>query len=83
MVTVIVCTHNEAQSSIQVNAANIGQYLGASVTALDAQLVDLTLGNISSLFSLIQLMLQLAELAKMNIGLFLLFRSSKSKNVTQ
>lgn len=83
MVTVLVCTNTEEQSSIQVNAANIGQYLGASVTALDAQLVDLSLSNISSLLSLIQLMLQFAELAKMNISLFLLFRSSKSKNVTQ
>lgn len=73
----------EEQSSIQVNAARTEQYLGASVTAFDAQLVDLTLSNISSLFSLIKLMLQLAELAEMNISLFFLLRSSKKKNVTQ
>lgn len=63
----------------RVHATN----LRASITTLDAQLVDLTLSNISSLFSLVQLMLQLAELAKMNISLFLLFRLSKREKVTQ
>ena len=38
-------------------------YLGASIAALGTQLVDLGLSNVSSLLNLIQLMLQLAELA--------------------
>lgn len=54
----------------RVHASN----LGANITALDAQLVDLSLSDVSSLFGLVQLMLQLAELAKMNISLFLLLR---------
>lgn len=53
-----------------VSAAN----LGAGVAALDAQLVDLTLGDIGSFFSFIQLVLELTELAEMNIGLLLLSR---------
>lgn len=47
--------------------------LGARVAALGTQLVDLSLCDVSPLFGLIQLMLQLAELAKMIISLFLLF----------
>lgn len=59
----VVCLHHAL-------AAN----LGAAVTALDAQLVDLTLGNIGSLFSFVQLVLELTELAEVNVCLFLLFR---------
>lgn len=40
----------------RVHASN----LGAHITALGAQLVDLSLSDVSSLISLIQLMLQLA-----------------------
>lgn len=48
--------------------------LRTNITALDAQLVDLTLSDVSPLLSLIQLVLQLAELSKVDICLFLLLK---------
>ena len=47
-------------------------YLGSHITALGTQLVDLRLCDVSSLLSLVQLMLQLTELAQMSVGLLLL-----------
>lgn len=47
--------------------------LGASISGLGTQLVDLRLSDVSSLLGLVQLVLLLAELAEMNIGLLLLF----------
>ena len=47
--------------------------LGAPVAALGPQLVDLCLSDVRSLLSLVQLMLQLTELAQVAVGLFLLF----------
>lgn len=46
--------------------------LGASVAALDAQLVDLALSDVGSFFSFVQLVLELTELAQVNVGLLLL-----------
>lgn len=51
--------------------------LGSDIAALGTKLVDLRLSDVSSLFSLLQLMLHLAELAKMNISLFFLLRLMK------
>lgn len=48
--------------------------LGARVPALDPQLVDLALSDIGSFFGFVQLVLELAELAEVNVGLFLLLR---------
>ena len=47
--------------------------LGAPIAALGPQLVDLGLSDVRSLLSLVQLMLQLTELAQVAVGLFLLF----------
>jgi len=49
-----------------------GTHLGANVTALGPQLVDLGLGNVRPLLCLIQLVLHLAELGQVGVGLFLL-----------
>ena len=49
------------------------------VSALGTHLVDLRLSDVGSLFSLVQLMLQLAELAQMSIGLLLLKDSQRTK----
>lgn len=46
--------------------------LGTNIAALDAQLVDLTLGDVGPLLGLVQLMLQLAELSEMDVCLFFL-----------
>lgn len=51
--------------------------LGTRIAALGTQLVDLRLCDVGSLFSLVQLMLQFAELAQMNISLFLLKKTSR------
>lgn len=59
----------------RVHASN----LGASITALDTQLVDLRLSDVSSLFSLVQLVLQFTELAQMSIGLLFLQDSTKTQ----
>lgn len=47
-------------------------YLGAHVTAFGAQLVDLRLSDVGSLLSLVQLVLQFAELSQVSVGLLLL-----------
>lgn len=47
-------------------------YLGAHVTAFGAQLVHLRLGDVGSLLSLVQLVLQFAELSQVSVGLLLL-----------
>lgn len=44
----------------------------AHVTTLDPHLVDLGLSNVSTLFSLLQLMLHLPELGQVGIGMLLL-----------
>ena len=80
-----VCVHHEA---FERRGADRGQHLlesqchaqlslatnlGAPVAALGPQLVDLCLSDVRSLLSLVQLMLQLTELAQVAVGLFLLF----------
>lgn len=65
-ISMCLCVHYSLKLKILMTC------LGTSVTALSSQLVDLGLCNISSLFSLIQLMLQFAELSKIGISLFLL-----------
>lgn len=47
-------------------------HLGANVTAFGAQLVNLRLSDVGSLFSLVQLVLQFAELSEMGVGLLFL-----------
>lgn len=53
----------------KVHASN----LGSNIAALGAKLVDLRLGDVRPLLGLLQLVLQLAELAQMNVSLFFLF----------
>ena len=49
-----------------------GTHLGANITALGPQLVDLGLSDVRPLLRLIQLMLHLAELGQVGVGLLLL-----------
>lgn len=49
--------------------------LGATFTTLAAQLVNLRLGDVSALLGFVQLVLQLAKLAQVSIGLFVLLKS--------
>lgn len=56
-------------------------YLGANVTAFGAQLIDLRLGDVSSLLSLVQLVLQFAELSQMSVGLLLLQDPMNRSNI--
>lgn len=52
--------------------SGVWTHLGTHVTTLGPQLVDLRLSDVGSLLSLVQLMLDLAGLAQMSVGLFLL-----------
>lgn len=57
--------------------------LGAQVAALGPELVDLRLGDVGSLFSLVELVLNLSALCQVVVGLFLLEQNHSFSPETQ
>lgn len=72
--SVSVSVSVSAARRVQPRAGRRAPNLGARVAALDAQLVDLALGDVGPFFGFVQLVLELPELAQVDVCLLLLSR---------